>query len=65
MHVNTISKISTQNSQTIIFVIQKRPGNFTWGYEHLGHDRVEVGIRKPVGLDVRKEPEEGHCIRDV
>jgi hypothetical protein len=32
----------------------------------LGHDRVEVGVRKPpVVLDAREEPEEGRCVRDV
>lgn len=31
----------------------------------LGYARVEVGVRKPVCLDAREEPEEGRCVRDV
>jgi hypothetical protein len=32
---------------------------------YLGHDRVEVGVREPVALDVRQEPAEGRRVRDV
>ena len=31
----------------------------------LGHDRVEVSVRKPVLLDALQEPEEGRRVRDV
>jgi hypothetical protein len=31
----------------------------------LGHVRVEMGIKKPILLDAREEPEEGRRVRDV
>jgi len=31
----------------------------------LGHDWVEVGIRKPIVLDALQEPEKGCCVYDV